>query len=173
MHGKNFQSLVFVLTQLRFGQWSSLPFYQPSLIVQLPAWIFHFLLLRMIVKLAYREKKALKRKHLLIYMYITQTRNYFSASRYGLSRSYIFIIVSFGVHVYWVYCSFFTFKICTVSSCSHITMHIGLLCTFESDILFLRNFQIRKINLQIKYQLFHIRWIINKLYNPSFTQIYT
>ena len=27
---KNFQSLVFVLEQLHFGQWSSLPFYLPS-----------------------------------------------------------------------------------------------------------------------------------------------
>ena len=31
---KSFQSLVFVLTQLLFGQWSSLPFCLPSLIVQ-------------------------------------------------------------------------------------------------------------------------------------------
>ena len=38
----SFQSLVFVLTQLHFGQWSSLPFCLPSLTVQWPARIFHF-----------------------------------------------------------------------------------------------------------------------------------
>ena len=38
----NFQSSVFVLTQLHFGQWSSLPFCLPSLIVRWPARIFTF-----------------------------------------------------------------------------------------------------------------------------------
>ena len=33
---KSFTSLVFILTQLHFGQWSSLPFCLPSLIVQWP-----------------------------------------------------------------------------------------------------------------------------------------
>ena len=35
-HNKLFQNVVSVLTQLRFGQWSSLPFCLPSLIVQWP-----------------------------------------------------------------------------------------------------------------------------------------
>ena len=35
------QTLVFVLTQLNFGQWSSLPLCLPNLIVQWPARIFH------------------------------------------------------------------------------------------------------------------------------------
>ena len=48
-HNKSFQSLVIVLTQLHFGQWSSLPFCLPTLIVQWPARSFHFSLLRMIV----------------------------------------------------------------------------------------------------------------------------
>ena len=52
---KSFQCLVFALTQLRFGQWSSLPFCLPSLIVQRPARIVHFSLLRMIVKLDCRR----------------------------------------------------------------------------------------------------------------------
>ena len=34
---KNYQSLVFVFTQLHSGQWNSLPFCLPSLIVQWPA----------------------------------------------------------------------------------------------------------------------------------------
>ena len=51
---KSFQCLVFVLTQLQFRQWSSLPFCLPSLIVQRPARIVYFSLLRMIVKLVYR-----------------------------------------------------------------------------------------------------------------------
>ena len=34
--------LVFVLIQLHFGQWSSLPFYLPTLIVQWPARLIHF-----------------------------------------------------------------------------------------------------------------------------------
>ena len=49
---KIFRSLVFVFTQLHFGQWSSLPFCLPRLIVQWPARFVHSLLLRMIVKLA-------------------------------------------------------------------------------------------------------------------------
>ena len=52
-HSKSFQSLVFILTQLHFGQWSSLPFCLPSLIVQQPARVFHLWLLHMIVKVAY------------------------------------------------------------------------------------------------------------------------
>ena len=39
---KSFQSSVFVLTQLHFGQWSSLPFCLPSLIVQWHARILAF-----------------------------------------------------------------------------------------------------------------------------------
>ena len=39
---KSFQSLVFVLTRLHFGQWSSPPFCLPSLIVQWPAIFFTF-----------------------------------------------------------------------------------------------------------------------------------
>ena len=50
---KSFQSLVFVLTQLHCGHWSSLLFCLPSLIVQWPARIVHFSLLRMIVKLPF------------------------------------------------------------------------------------------------------------------------
>ena len=40
---KSFQSFVFVLTQLHFRQWSSLPFCLPSLIVQWPARFFEVL----------------------------------------------------------------------------------------------------------------------------------
>ena len=47
---KNFQSLVFLLTQLHFGHWSSLPFCLPSLVVQWPARICHFWWLHIIVK---------------------------------------------------------------------------------------------------------------------------
>ena len=50
---KSFQSLVFVLTQLHFVQWSSFSFCLPSLILQWPARIFHFYPLCTIVKLAY------------------------------------------------------------------------------------------------------------------------
>ena len=50
----DFRSLVFILTQLHLVQWSSFSFCLPSLLVQLPARIFHFYLLRMIVKLVYR-----------------------------------------------------------------------------------------------------------------------
>ena len=46
---KSFQTLFFVRRQLHLDQWSSLPFCLPSLIVQWPARIFHFYLLRMIV----------------------------------------------------------------------------------------------------------------------------
>ena len=50
---KKVKSFVFMLTQLYFGQWSSLPFCLPSLIVQWPTRIFHVQLLHMIVNLAY------------------------------------------------------------------------------------------------------------------------
>ena len=50
-HNQSTQSLVFLLTQLHFGQWNSLQFCLPSLIVQWPTRIFHFQLLCMIVKL--------------------------------------------------------------------------------------------------------------------------
>ena len=40
---KSFQCLVFVLTQLHFGQWNSPPFCLPTLIVQWPASIFSLL----------------------------------------------------------------------------------------------------------------------------------
>ena len=50
---KRLQSLVFLLTQLHFGQWSSLPFSMSSLIIQWPVRIFCFYLLHMIVELAY------------------------------------------------------------------------------------------------------------------------
>ena len=52
-HNISFHSLVFVLTQLQFGQWSSLPFCLPSFIVQWPTRICRFSLLCMIVKLVY------------------------------------------------------------------------------------------------------------------------
>ena len=52
-HNQSSQSLVFLLTQLHFGQWNSFQFCLPSLIVQWPTRIFHFQLLCMIVKLAY------------------------------------------------------------------------------------------------------------------------
>ena len=54
---KSFQSLVFVLTQLHYGQCSSLPFCLPSLIVQWPARMFQFRLLCMIVKLVVSTAK--------------------------------------------------------------------------------------------------------------------
>ena len=44
-----FQSLVFVFTQLHFGQWNSLPFCLASLIIKWPASSCHFQLLRMIL----------------------------------------------------------------------------------------------------------------------------
>ena len=50
---KSFHSLVFVLTQLHVGQWSSLPFCLPSLIAQWSIRIFHFYPLYVIVKLAF------------------------------------------------------------------------------------------------------------------------
>ena len=56
-------NLVFVLTQLHFGQQGSLPFCLQSLIVQWPVRMFHFQLLCMIVKLAYGQSENLKPHH--------------------------------------------------------------------------------------------------------------
>ena len=52
-HNESLQRFIFVLTQLHFGQWSSLPFCLPSLIVQWPARFFCFQLQWMIVILSY------------------------------------------------------------------------------------------------------------------------
>ena len=65
----SFQYLTFLLIQLHFHQWSSLPFCLPSLIVQRPARIVHFSLLCMIVKLysslwmKFKSKFKLKEFH--------------------------------------------------------------------------------------------------------------
>ena len=53
---KSFQSLFFVLTQLQYCQWSSLPFRLPSLIVQWLARTLHFELLRMINNVSPRKR---------------------------------------------------------------------------------------------------------------------
>ena len=63
------------LTQLYFGQWSSLPFCLSSLIVQWPARIFHLLLLCMIVKLAYLGPSLSYRvghRYLSMYTYLSR-----------------------------------------------------------------------------------------------------
>ena len=50
-------------SQLHFGQWSSLPFCLQTFIVQWRTRIFYFLLLRMIVKLAYSATEVSAQSH--------------------------------------------------------------------------------------------------------------
>ena len=96
---KSLQSLVFVLTQLHFCQWSSLPFCLSGLAVQWSIRIFHLWLLHMIVNLAYcymLSSALFKLKTKFAKRWILFGNNVNTTIRKYLSRAFIWVVTPSG-----------------------------------------------------------------------------